>query len=60
MLDWKRLARLSELELFKIDIAEKNAACAAGLPGSGEAELLGSLHPSQKSPKKCAGARGRT
>ena len=43
MLDWKRLARLSELELFKIDIAEKNAACAAGLPGSGEAELLGSL-----------------
>ena len=34
MLDWKRLAQLSDEELGQYDIAEVNLACAAGLPGS--------------------------
>jgi hypothetical protein len=34
MVAWKNLARLSDAELARRDIAEVNLACAAGLPGA--------------------------
>ena len=34
MRDWHELAQLSESDLAKVDIAEMNLSCAAGLPGA--------------------------
>ncbi len=34
MLDWHQLARLSDRDLARVDIAVTNLACAVGLPGS--------------------------
>jgi hypothetical protein len=39
MLDWKQLTHLSDAELAKLDIAEVNLACAAGLPESNKIDV---------------------
>ncbi len=39
MPDWRRLARLPDAELAKLDIAVVSLSCAEGLPGVDEIDL---------------------